>query len=252
MREKNVRKVKFINNEYYHIYNRGVDKRLIFNCPKDLNRFFESMKEFNTIDPIGSIYENHLVKNRNIKNIKQEKKFGSSASKLFENDKLVEFICYCLNPNHYHFILQQIVDKGIEKFMHKIGTGYTKYFNEKYKRSGSLCQGKYKAIHINSNEYLLHLSAYVNLNYKVHNLEKFGSRATKLFQSSWDEYIFSDNSASRNNKSENNSNNTFEKDFCEKKIILDQFKNAIEYKKFAEDSLKRIKENKQIKNFLLE
>ena len=247
-----MRKTKFINNEYYHIYNRGVDKRLIFDQQNDLDRFFESMKEFNTMDPIGSIYENHLVKNRNIKNIKQEKKFGGSATKLFKNDKLVKFICYCLNPNHYHFILQQIVDKGIQKFMHKLG-GYTEYFNEKYKRSGSLFQGRYKAIHINSNEYLLHLSAYVNLNYKVHNLEKFGGRATKLFQSSWDEYISNNgdkSGKSKNNK--NNSNNALEKDFCEKKIILDQFENATEYKKFAEDSLKRIKENKQIKFFLLE
>ncbi|OQX71434.1 hypothetical protein B6D52_01585 [Candidatus Parcubacteria bacterium 4484_255] len=223
-----MRKISFVNEEYYHIYNRGVDKRTIFECQEDLDRFFESMKEFNVIEPIGSIYANSL-------NIKRNKKFRSSAPKLFKKEKLVEFICYCLNPNHYHFILQQLVDDGIPKFMHRMGTGYTNYFNDKYKRDGSLCQGKYRAIHVNSNEYLLHLSVYVNLNYKVHNLEKFRSSAPKLFKSSWGEYI-----------------NDNKEDFCKKDIILDQFGSAEDYRGFAEDSLKRIKENKQIKNFLLE
>jgi len=221
-----MRKITFVNEEYYHIYNRGVDKRTIFEDKNDLKRFFQSMKEFNTIDPIGSIYENFFYEN----------KIKILGNRVPKKEKLVNFVCYCLNPNHYHFILQQAVDDGIAKFMHKLGLGYTNYFNEKYKRSGSLCQGKYQAIHIDSNEYLLHLSAYINLNYKVHNLEKFGGSATKLFKSSWDEYIGEKN----------------ENDFCEKDIILDQFGSAEDYKKFAEDSLKRIKENKQIKKLLLE
>ena len=57
-----MRKVKFINGEYYHIYNRGVDKRTVFECQEDLDRFFQSMNEFNVIEPIGSIYENSLIK----------------------------------------------------------------------------------------------------------------------------------------------------------------------------------------------
>ena len=247
-----MRKITFVNEEYYHIYNRGVDKRTIFERQEDLERFFESMEEFNTIEPIGSIYENSLAR---IRDIKQKKKFGSSAPKLSKKKELVEFICYNLLPNHYHFILKQVAGEGIAKFMHKLGTGYTNYFNEKYKRSGSLCQGKYQAIHIGSDRYLLHLSVYINLNHKVHNLEKFGSSAPKLFspqtftapkfgssapkllKSSWDEYV---------NESKN------KKGFCEKDIILDQFGSVKDYKEFAEDSLKRIRENKAIKKFLLE
>ena len=227
-----MRKVKFVNGEYYHIYNRGVDKRTIFECQKDLDRFFLSMKEFNILAPIGSIYENFLAKAREKK---QTKKFGNSVPKLLKEDELVGFICYNLLPNHYHFILQQLIDRGITKFMHKLSLGYTNHFNKIYKRSGSLFQGEYKAIHIDSNEYLLHLSAYVNLNYQVHNLEKFGGRASKLLKSSWGEYI-----------GENKEN------FCKKDIILHQFGSALDYKNFAEDSLKRIKENKEIKKFLLE
>ena len=217
-----MRKVKFINGEYYHIYNRGVDKRTVFECQEDLDRFFQSMNEFNVIEPIGSIYQEIL----------RRKKIGDLVSK---EERLVEFTCYCLNPNHYHFVLRQIVEEGIKKFMHKLSLGYTMFFNKKHKRSGSLFQGPFKAIHIDSNEYLLHLSAYVNLNYQVHNLEKFGGRASKLLKSSWGEYI-----------GENKEN------FCKKDIILHQFGSALDYKNFAEDSLKRIKENKEIKKFLLE
>ncbi len=214
-----MRKETFVNGEFYHIYNRGTDKRNIFMDADDFARFLQSMKKFNTMEPIGSIYENSFIK---------DDQLGSRAPK---RGKLVDFIAYCLNPNHYHFILEQLVENGIEKFMQRLG-GYPKYFNKKYKRSGVLFQGKFKARHIDSNEYLLHISAYVNLNNKVHRL---GSSASK---SSWDEYL---------NK---------QKGLCRKKIILDQFSNISEYKDFAESSLKDILERKErykkMENLLLD
>ncbi len=227
------RKIQFINKEYYHLYNRGIDKRNIFSNQKDLNRFFQSMVEFNTIEPIGSIYENSF-KNRQL---------GGEASKLTKipkrkEGKLVNFIAYCLNPNHYHLIVQQVSEKGIEKFMHRLATGYTMYFNEKEERSGSLFQGVFKSVHVDSNEYLLHLSAYVNLNDKVHQL---GGEASKLVKSvsSWGEYTKNDKNG-----------------ICEKDIILDQFSNIGDYKKFALESLRTIRDRKdslkEIGNILLE
>ncbi|MDP2668455.1 MAG: transposase [bacterium] len=210
-----MRKTLFEEGEYYHIYNRGVDKRTIFLDEYDYSRFLQGMDEFNSVEPIGSIYENSFIK--------QSTQLGHRVSKLGKNKKLVNFIAYCINPNHYHFILEQIAEKGIEKFMQRIGMGYAKYFNNKYKRTGTLFQGKFKAIHINSNEYLLHLSAYVNLNNRVHRL---GHRVSK---SSWEEYI---------KKKKNN--------FCKKSIILNQFNNISEYKNLAENSLKDILERKQL------
>jgi putative transposase len=203
-----IRKAQFANGEFYHIFNRGVDKRVIFTNQRDIQRFFQSMSEFNTIEPIGSIYVHSFA-------------LRSEAPK---SEKLVEFICFCLNPNHYHFILKQVSDKGIEKFMHKLSTGYTNYFNLKQKRSGVLFQGPFKAIRIDTNEYLLHLSAYVNLNFKVHQLR---SEAPKLV--SWDEY---------SGKKKFN--------FCSKEDILGQFKNKADYKKFAERSLEGILERKEL------
>jgi len=187
------------------------------------------MDEFNVLEPIGSIYEKTFA----------DKRFGGLASK---SKELVNFIAYCLNPNHYHFLLEQVADRGIEKFMHKMGTGYTRYFNDKYKRTGALFQGKFKSIHVDSNEYLLHVSAYVNLNDRVHKLNQFGGKASKFLlgsESSWREYT-----------------GEGKKGFCEKGIILEQFKNRVDYKKFAEDSLRDIVERRDtsadLKDFLLE
>ncbi len=208
-----MRKVQLVEGEYYHIFNRGVDKRKIFSDEEDRKRFFVSMNQFNSISPIGSIYENSFQKRRT-------KKLGNLVSKLENkiNDKkqepLVEFVAYCLNPNHFHFLLMQSADRGIEKFMHRLGLGYTKYFNQKHKRSGSLFQGTFRAVHVDSDEQLLHLSAYINLNYKVH---KLGNLVSK---SSWDEYVGKP-----------------EESFCNPGIVMEQFTRE-EYKRFAESTVR--------------
>ena len=216
-----MRKEKPVTGEHYHLYNRGVDKREIFMDKDDLKRFLQSMNEFNTVETIGSIYEKVYYQNENIE---------------VELSKLVNFISYCLNPNHFHFVIEQIVDNGISRFMQKLSCGYTNYFNEKYKRSGSLFQGPFKAKHVSSNDYLLHVSAYVNLNNEVHG---FGSLAPKdKIRSSWDEYM------------------TGKTNFCKKDIVLDQFKTTKDYEVFARDALdlmiEKKKSDKEIQGMLLE
>lgn len=224
-----MRKAQFSEGEHYHVYNRGVDKRSIFNDREDVERFLQCMQEFNVIEPIGSIYENSF---------RRESLGGSTSKAAGEEDDgpLVNFIAYCLNPNHYHFILEQVVEKGIEKLMQKIGTGHTLFFNNKYERGGSLFQGRFKAVHVDSNEYLLHLSAYVNLNDRAHQL---GGSTSKLVMSSWEEYVDQKISG-----------------ICEKEIILGQFRNTAEYKDFALNSLgsiiKRKEDMKWIEDLLLE
>lgn len=213
-----MRKTQLVKGEYYHIFNRGVDKRKIFSDQLDRQRFFQSMDEFNTLDPIGSIYENFF----------RDRKEKNKSKK-----KLVSFVCFCLNPNHYHFILKQTAEQGIEKFMHRLGVGYTKYFNKKHGRTGVLFQGAFKAVHIKSNSYLFHLSAYVNLNNRVHSL---GNSVSKSM-SSWREYT------------DDFSKNTF----CrEKRVILNDFKNSEDYREFAEESLAAIKSKREMEKLLIE
>lgn len=214
-----MRKTLLANGEYYHIFNRGTDKRTIFSGENTFARFLQGMDEFNTTVPIGSIYENSFRKDSRLGN--PVSKFGP------ESKPLVAVVCYCLNPNHYHLILHQLEDRGIEKFMHRLGVGYTKYFNQLHQRSGVLFQGPFKAIHIDSNEYLLHLSAYVNLNNRVHGL---GNGVSK---SSWEEYVGRGG-------------------FCAKEIILAQFKKPAEYKNFALDALTVMQERKDMEKLLIE
>lgn len=208
---RHMNRPSFVNGEIYHIYNRGVDKRNIFSDQRDLHRFLQSMEEFNSIKPIGSIYERSFL--------------DPSARGKLRSKKLVEFVCYCLNPNHFHFVLKQISGGGISEFMKRLGGGYTWYFNNKQKRNGSLFQGTFKAVHVDKNNYLLHLSAYVNLNNLVH---KLGGETAKFVANSWGEY------------SEGQTG------FTKKDIILSQFSEASEYKKFALDSLQDILKRKEL------
>lgn len=204
-------RIIFADEEYYHIYNRGVEKRDIFQDEYDFQRFLESLQEFNTLEPIGSIYEHSFRKDAS--------QLGHLMSKL-EEKGLVEIVAYCLNPNHFHLILKQVSEQGVSKFMQRLGNGYTKYFNHKYERSGGLFQGKFKAVHIDSNEYLFHLSVYVNLNYAVHKL------GHPMSKSSWEEYVGQEN----------------KRGICSKGVILDQFKSTEDYKEYAKVTLKGIQE----------
>ena len=202
-----MRKHVFTNGEFYHVFNRGVEKRTIFLDRNDFERFLESVDIFNSVLPIGSLYEYAFAKNR----------LGGRTPKL-----LVNIICYCLNPNHYHLILEQLVDGGVSEFIKRVSGGYTNYFNIRHKRSGVLFQGKFKSVHIQTNEDLFHASSYVNLNNHVHQLQR-----ARVF-SSWGEY-----------------GSQRESSLCKRDIILDQFKNFSEYKKFAESSLQDIIEKKE-------
>ena len=222
-----MRKVELISGEYYHIYNRGVEKREIFLDNFDYIRFLKSISEFISIEPIGSLYEKSL---KDKKIVQKEKDtpcpIGHGVSKC-----LVELNAYCLNPNHFHFILKQLEDRGIEKFMHKLSMGYAKYFNHKYKRSGVLFQGTFKSIHINSNEYLLLLSAYVNANHEIHG----------FLERDWPYSSFLDYTGKRDGK------------LCNKEIILGQFDNDFsEYEKYMKNNVNYFREKKEAEEYILE
>ena len=154
-----MRKEPLVTGEYYHIYNRGVDKRDIFNNLKDLERFKESMKQFNQVEGIGSL-EMHY------------KSVRALDSHSVKSEPLVAIVAFCINPNHFHFMFKQLVDGGIAKFMQKLLGGYTYYFNQKHQRSGSLFQGTFKSKLIANENYFRKTFGYVNQNYLVHNIPK--------------------------------------------------------------------------------
>ena len=141
------RKITFSEGEYYHIYNRGVEKRDIFSEPKDWRRFHRMLYVANGTKPV--VY----------KTIQ-----GYPLDKIERGEQLVAIGAYCLMPNHFHLLVKEISEGGISKFMEKLGTGYSMYFNKKYKRTGFLFQGNFKAEHVDSDEYLKYLFAYIHLN----------------------------------------------------------------------------------------
>ena len=221
-----MRKDKFYNDEYYHIFNRGVDKREIFSDTQDYERFILSMNLLNNNQDGLMIAWRDYKESNSLAKVEEFLKL-----RFREREPLVEIIAYCLNPNHYHFILKQITEKGIEKFLHKLGVSHTKYYNEKYKRNGSLFQGVFKSILINSNDYLLYLSVYVNKNNFIHGYNNDDSWP----HSSLHDYL--------KNKESN---------LTHKNIITEQFKNIDDYKNFLEANALHIKNKKELDKYLIE
>lgn len=220
-----MRKTEFANGEYYHIYNRGVDKREVFLGREDYERFLLSMNLLN--DERDGL----MLQWRDIQRAEPRAKLLDFQELSSREGPSVEIIVYCLNPNHYHFILKQLRDNGIKNFMHKLSTSYTNYFNKKNKRSGSLFQGPFKSVHIDSNEYLLYLSAYVNKNNFIHGYDK---------NDNWPYSSLPDYLGERNGK------------LINKEIILGQFKSADEYKEFLESNSLYMREKKELAGYLIE
>ena len=138
------------SEEIYHIYNRGTDKRKVFLNRKDYDRFLALLYLSNSDSPV------HLSNHQD-----------STLMNLFQVERgkrLVDIGAYCLMPNHFHIMLQQREDGGISKFMQKLTTGYTMYFNLRHDRNGSLFQGKFKSSHAAEDRYLKYLLSYIHLN----------------------------------------------------------------------------------------
>jgi putative transposase len=144
------RNIIFSFGEFYHCYNRGVEKRNIFLNRNDYQRFISLLFVCNTNSVI------HLSDH-------QDKSF-SEIFEIERGDTLVEIGAYCLMTNHFHFLLKEKKDGNISIFMHKVLTAYTMYFNKKYNRTGSLFESTFKAKHANEDEYLKYLFSYIHLN----------------------------------------------------------------------------------------
>jgi putative transposase len=144
-----IRATPFVCDEYYHIYNRGVNKMKIFIDYNDYDRFLKLLYSINNTT---------LTKFSDIETI-------PGKAWTFERDEtLVDIGAFCLMPNHFHLLLKEKTKTGITIFLHRLATSYSTYFNKKYKRNGSVFQGKFKSEHIKNNRYLKYLFSYIHLN----------------------------------------------------------------------------------------
>lgn len=144
---------EFIPQSYYHVYNRGVEKRTLFLDAQDYIVFLGLLKKY-------------LTGKKNSKINRHEVKDFSNQLKL---------LSYCLMPNHFHLLFYQDDENSLTNFMRRVSTGYVMYFNNRYQRVGGLFQGSYKASLINADSYLHHISRYIHLNPKDYKTWPYSS-----------------------------------------------------------------------------
>lgn len=209
-----MRKTVFANGEFYHIFNRGVDKRKIFLRHGHYKRFLETI-------------ENLLFT-------------GTAQTRIITRqslafDQKLSLLCYCLMPNHYHLVLKQNEEKAISDFMHGLNTSYTKYFNLNNERTGRLFEYTFKAVYVESEEQLIHLSRYIHLNPLVANL------VSDLEDYPWSSYL--------------ESIGVSRERICKTSEILSllgEENHQNKYKTFVKDQVDYVKKLESIKNLILE
>ena len=212
----------FEEGEYYHVYNRGVEKRLIFLDDRDRWRFMTLLFVFQGDTIVSQM--SRLVR------FVEHQMFDIEFFNNILKGKRVELTCFCLMPNHFHLILKETKEGGISKFMQRLADAYAKYFNSRYDRTGHLFGGRFQSVHVNRNAYLNYLSAYVHLNHK--ELLKWKRREIDYPWSSFQDFVFENRWG----------------DFLSTEILLGQFKDGKEYKSFVEET--PIKEKLDDKHFL--
>lgn len=197
------RKVFLATGEIYHIFNRGSEKRNTFLQMRDYDRFIKTFYyyQFSGNKPKFSFFN------------KSQLNFSKPISK----EKHLEIIAYCLMPNHFHMLVKQLSDSGIAHFIQQVCNSYSKYFNIKYRRVGPLWQNRFKAVRIENDEQLMHVSRYIHLNPVVARITK---DINKYSWSSYSEYLLAPM-------------------ICQPAIVLDLFQNKDDYKKFVLAQIER-------------
>ncbi len=210
----------FAPGSIHHIFNRGVGKTNIFLDNDDYKLFLWRLRE----NLFPDQYEKEIPT--------RKKRRGSIYVRKTLPPNSFDLICYCLMPNHFHFLIQQKGEVPVSKFISKICTGYSKNFNKKHGRIGGLFQDQFKAVQVDSNEYLLWVSAYIHQNPKVAGLVEN--------LSDWQWSSFADYTGERKGT------------LCKKNILTEQFKEDLNYKDFVEDTFDLIKEKKEMEYLLLD
>lgn len=203
-----------ISGQIYHIYNRGVEKRWIFEDARDYKRLLKTLTYYQFAGPKPKL--SHYFQYQN---------FKPELSV-----KIVEIVAYCLMPNHFHLMLKQVAENAITEMLSKTSLSYTKYFNTKYKRVGPLFQGEFKAVLVESDEQLMHLSRYIHLN----PIASFLAKDLQNYPwSSYKEYI------------------NRETGICSKSMVLDLFPTS-QYEQFVLDQIDYSQSLEMIKHQIVE
>ena len=218
------RKTVLVAHEVYHVFNRGVGGQPVFSSVRDYQRALDVIQFYRFRKPqLRFSFYNRLPD-------KQREAFLKELEKGKTN---VEIICFCLMPNHVHFLLKNLEDDGISKFMANFQNSYAKYLNTKTKRFGTLFQQNFKAVRIESDEQLIHVSRYIHLN----PVTAYLIEAEDLENYSWSSYPGFVNS---------------QKSSFKKNLVLDQFKSVANYRNFVLNQADYQRKLAEIKHLTLE
>lgn len=148
-----------VENEYYHVYNRGAHKNVIFKEHSDYVRFLFYILYLQSpsiqLRPTRAIRKNALSEGFEVKEEKVDQLL---------KERQVDLTAFCLMPNHYHLLVSGVSKTGVSEYLQRVSVAYTMYFNRKYGTSGHVFQGRYQTVHVKDDDQLMHLSAYIHRN----------------------------------------------------------------------------------------
>jgi len=222
------RKIPLVTNYFYHVYNQGVGRQPTFTNKREYRRALQTINFYQHLHPPVKL--SFLLK----LNQKRQKEILDPLEKA--NQRLVSILAYCLMPNHFHLILQQLAKDGISKFMSNFQNSYTRYFNTNHKRKGPIFLNQFKAVLIETEDQLVHLARYIHLNPYSSYLIKSLPQIKTYPWSSLGEYL--------------NQNSGFA--ICQKNLLTAQFKTAKEHWDFISSRAKYQRELETIKHLTLE
>lgn len=212
-----MRLMKIALGEHYHVFNRAVNKQVIFHDSSDYSRFLFLILYFQS-----SLVFKQL--GRLVKEFVLSRALDSGDEAEIIRRRSVELVAFCIMPNHFHLIVKEVDEGGIAAYMQRVLTSYSKYYNTKYEKSGHVFQGPYRAVHISDDRQILHLSAYIHRNPR--EIAKWFRKEDKYEWSSYRDFIGEDRWGA----------------LLVPDIILGQFKSRAKYDHFVRTSPAKVLE----------
>lgn len=220
------RKAPLVEGETYHVFNRGIDRRPTFTNYSELERAQTTISYYRFNKPPIK-----LAQFLRLSRILREEILSELVSR---NEKLIEIMAFCFMSNHFHFLLKQLTSNGISKFLSQFQNSYTRYFNIKHERIGPLFLDQFKAVRMETEEQLLHVSRYIHLNPLTSFVVKDFEALVKYKWSSFPEYL---NQVS---------------DCTEINTVLSFFKNKSDYREFVSDQANYQRQLHIIRHLIIE
>lgn len=220
------RKTVLADNETYHVFNRSIGRQSIFTNIKECNRAIIALKYYRFLSPPLKLSRALILE--------KQKKIDFFENLEKNSEKLVDIFSYCLMPSHFHILLRQKLDNGISRFLGNFTNSYAQYVNTKHKRAGPVFEGAFKAVHIETEEQLIHVSRYIHIN-PVVSLIISEKELDQYPWSSFSEYLGKDPEG-----------------ICDKSLIMEPFPSIDEYRQFVYDQIGYGKRLELIKHLILE